>query len=187
MFGLVTIKLGDLCSIKVGNKPKEINSFGNYEYINAGTSNSGYTDVANAAGDCITTPSRGQGGIGYVGYQQNAFWCGPLCYQIRSLTDKLLNKYLYYYMLSNKEYILGLKHEGGVPALNIKELQEMPIKLPTLEKQERIVRILDKFDKLVSVISEGLPAEIELRKKQYEYYRDKLLSFEELKNEESRK
>ena len=84
-------------------------------------------------------------------------------------------------MCYNKSYILKLKHEGGVPALNIKELQAMPIIYPSLQEQERIVKILDKFDKLINDISEGIPAEIEARKKQYEYYRNKLLSFEELK------
>ena len=83
-------------------------------------------------------------------------------------------------MLSNKEYILRLKHEGGVPALNVKELQEMPIKLLTLKEQEKMVTILDKFTMLVDDISEGLPAEIELRKMQYEYYRNTLLNFEAL-------
>ena len=56
---------------------------------------------------------------------------------------------------------------------------EIPV--PPLEEQERIVNILDRFDKLCNDISEGLPAEIEARKKQYEYYRDKLLTFKELK------
>lgn len=51
------------------------------------------------------------------------------------------------------------------------------IPLPPLSEQKRIVGILDRFDKLVNSISEGLPAEIEMRKKQYEYYRDKLLNF----------
>ena len=50
-----------------------------------------------------------------------------------------------------------------------------------IEEQERIVSILDRFDKLCNDISEGLPAEIEARRKQYEYYRDKLLSFEEVR------
>lgn len=172
------IRLGELCSIKTGSKPKDILELGDYEYINAGTTNSGYTTITNAKGDCVTTPSRGQGGIGFVGFQENDFWCGPLCYQIRTLTDKLTNKYLYYYMLAHSDYILRLKHEGGVPAVNIKELQEMPICIPTLEEQERVVNILDKFDKLINDISEGLPAEIELRRKQYEYYRNKILSFE---------
>ena len=174
------MKLGEICSIKTGSKPKEVLEFGTYEYINAGTTNSGYVEHTNAKGDCVTTPSRGQGGIGFVGYQANEFWCGPLCYQIRALNDNLNNRYLYYYMLANNRYILGLKHEGGVPAVNIKELQEMPIITPPLAEQERIVNILDKFDKLVNDISVGLPAEIEARRKQYEYYRNKLLSFKEV-------
>jgi type I restriction enzyme S subunit len=53
----------------------------------------------------------------------------------------------------------------------------MQIPIPPLEEQERIVSILDKFDILTTSISEGLPKEIELRKKQYEYYRDLLLTF----------
>lgn len=53
----------------------------------------------------------------------------------------------------------------------------MPIPIPPLEEQERIVSILDKFDTLTNSISEGLPKEIELRKKQYEYYRNQLLAF----------
>ena len=56
------------------------------------------------------------------------------------------------------------------------------IPLPSLAEQQRIVDILDRFDRLCNDISEGLPAEIEARKKQYEYYRDKLLTFKEKKN-----
>jgi type I restriction enzyme S subunit len=58
---------------------------------------------------------------------------------------------------------------------------EMAIPVPPLEEQERIVSILDRFDTLCNDITAGLPAEIEARKKQYEYYRDKLLSFKELR------
>ena len=53
----------------------------------------------------------------------------------------------------------------------------MAIPIPTIAEQERIVAILDKFDALVNDISVGLPAEIEARRKQYEYYRNKLLTF----------
>ena len=56
----------------------------------------------------------------------------------------------------------------------------IPIPYPSMEEQTRIVSILDRFDKLCKDISEGLPAEIEARRKQYEYYRHKLLSFEEM-------
>ena len=64
------------------------------------------------------------------------------------------------------------------PNLSMRVLEQFDIKIPTLEEQHCIVNILDKFDKLINDISEGLPAEIELRRKQYEYYRNKLLSFE---------
>ena len=60
------------------------------------------------------------------------------------------------------------------------KLEEILIPLPPLEEQQRIVEILDRFDKLCNDISEGLPAEIEARQKQYEYYREKLLTFKKL-------
>ena len=56
-------------------------------------------------------------------------------------------------------------------------IEEFPIPLPPLSEQERIVEILDKFDTLTNSISEGLPLEIQLRKQQYEYYREQLLDF----------
>jgi type I restriction enzyme S subunit len=66
---------------------------------------------------------------------------------------------------------------GKISAINAKGLSKVIIPIPSLDEQERIVSILDKFDVLTASISEGLPKEIELRKKQYEYYRDKLLTF----------
>lgn len=70
-------------------------------------------------------------------------------------------------------YISG----AAQPKLNQKNLNKIEIPLPPIEEQRRIVDILDRFDKLCNDITEGLPAEIEARQKQYEYYRDKLLSF----------
>lgn len=70
-------------------------------------------------------------------------------------------------------YISG----AAQPKLNKKNLNSIKIPIPPLEEQQRIATILDKFDTLVNSISEGLPKEIALRRKQYEYYREKLLSF----------
>ncbi len=70
--------------------------------------------------------------------------------------------------------ILQVQHSLS---LNQKNLNNIKIPLPPLDEQQRIVDILDRFDKLCNDISEGLPAEIIAREQQYEYYRDKLLTF----------
>ena len=66
---------------------------------------------------------------------------------------------------------------GKISAINSKGLEKVIIPIPSSKEQERIVSILDNFDVLTNSIIEGLPKEIELRKKQYEYYRDLLLTF----------
>lgn len=76
------------------------------------------------------------------------------------------------------------KIKSKVVHSSVPSLKEIKIPIPPLEEQGRIANILEKFDKLCNNISEGLPAEIEARRKQYEYYRDKLLNFKELKVEE---
>ncbi|MBS1546912.1 MAG: restriction endonuclease subunit S [Bacteroidetes bacterium] len=171
--------LGDLTVINTGSKPSEIlDSATSFEYINAGTTRSGYTLAANCDGDTVTTPSRGQGGIGYVGYQREPFWLGPLCYKLQSVDHNVLtNKYLFYFLQSRSKLLLGLKKEGGVPAVNKSDLVKLAMPVPGIEVQHRIVFILDKLDTLTNSISEGLPREIELRQQQYEYYRDLLLQF----------
>jgi len=84
-------------------------------------------------------------------------------------------KYLYFYLvdLNLNRFTKG----AGQPLLTAGQLKSMQIPVPRLAEQARIVSILDKFDTLTHSISEGLPREIELRQKQYEYYRDLLLSF----------
>ena len=172
--------LGELCKISVGRENGTAGEFGEYPYVNAGTSMSGFVNEWSEEGDCVTTPSRGQGGMGFVAYQASRFWCGPLCYVMRSKHSDVMIKYVYYYLCSHKADILGLVHEGGTPAINKSELAGLRILVPPFEEQQRIVSILDRFDKLTNDLSSGLPAEIEARHKQYEYYRDRLLSFDEL-------
>ena len=168
--------LGELCSINVGQAPA-VNEVGEYPFVNAGTTPSGYVPAYNTEPGTITTPSRGQGGIGYVGYQTTRFWCGPLCYRIRSTSEILSTRFLYHVMANSMKEIVGLANMTGVPALNKKDLVGFPVPIPSPDEQERIIAILDKFDTITNSIREGLPREIELRQKQYEYYRDMLLSF----------
>lgn len=90
--------------------------------------------------------------------------------------------YLYYYLISNKlqkEMKQRASFGGAVQNLNADIVRDLEIAVPPLSVQENIVKILDRFDKLNNDMSEGLPAEIEARKKQYEYYRDTLLSFDD--------
>ena len=98
------------------------------------------------------------------------------------VTGELLkNSYFRYYMETQTKKLIMLSNTATIPYISRKKFEDFVIPLPPLQEQERIVSILDKFDKLCNDISEGLPAEIEARKKQYEYYRDKLLNFEEFK------
>lgn len=89
--------------------------------------------------------------------------------------DIMLSKYAYYLLksLHLENYV-----KGAQPFLSASDFRDTKIPVPTLAEQERIVSILDKFDALVNDISDGLPAEINARRQQYEYYRDKLLNFE---------
>ena len=93
--------------------------------------------------------------------------------------SKALYKYVYYCICSRYEELLNRK-QGARGDLNSSLILSLEIPLPPLAEQQRIVSILDRFDALCNDITSGLPAEIELRKKQYEYYRDKLLDFKEL-------
>ena len=90
-------------------------------------------------------------------------------------------KYICYYINSKfgKEYVNSMKTGAAQKNFGAKALEKMPIPLPSLAEQERIVAILDRFDKLCNDITSGIPAEIEARRKQYEHYRDQLLTFKE--------
>lgn len=97
-------------------------------------------------------------------------------------SKNVMTKYLFYILNRNKQL---LKFDNGVDQTNLKKSDILHIKIPVppLAEQQRIVDILDRFDALCNDITSGLPAEIEARRKQYEYYRDKLLTFKELKKE----
>lgn len=87
--------------------------------------------------------------------------------------SKALNKYLYYYY-----QIIDWKTEGGtIKRLYNNNLAKTEIPIPSLSEQERIVEILDRFERLTTDLQSGIPAEIKARQQQYEYYRNRLLTF----------
>jgi type I restriction enzyme, S subunit len=88
-------------------------------------------------------------------------------------------KFISYFLRTHKyhEFIKKFVSEGKICSISSDGIGEAVIDLPSLERQAEIVALLDKFDSYSNDISQGLPAEIEARQKQYEYYRDKLLKF----------
>ena len=88
-------------------------------------------------------------------------------------------RYVFHWISHEYERLKALG-EGSQSNLNAKKVKNYPIPIPPLEEQERIVAILDKFDALVNDLSCGLPAEIKARRQQYEHYRDRLLTFNEI-------
>ncbi len=111
-------------------------------------------------------------------YKKSAL--APNALLIRSSNIDL--KFLYYWFTGDdfQKRLKKIVSPVGQGKFNKTELKQLLIPLPPLAEQERIVAILDRFDALCNSLTEGLPAEIALRKKQYEYYRDKLLSFKEV-------
>ena len=98
--------------------------------------------------------------------------------------NELINPYyLKFYLETNKiqNYMITNAHGSAQSGLYLNQVAEIIVPIPSMDIQNKIVTILTNFYKITHDISEGLPAEIEARKKQYEYYRDKLLTFKELK------
>lgn len=94
----------------------------------------------------------------------------------------ILNRYYWHFSKSSLYWnqANNLVSKAGQPQFNSNAIKKIEIEVPTIDEQKRIISILDKFERLINDMFDGLPAEIELRRKQYEYYRNKLLSFEEL-------
>lgn len=100
---------------------------------------------------------------------------------IRPSNDIVLSKFLKYLIESNqgkKELSKRILHNATPIKINLGEIGKLQFLIPSIQVQVHIVSILDKFDSIVNDISKGLPKEIELRQKQYEHYREKLLTFE---------
>lgn len=98
---------------------------------------------------------------------------------IRVTDEKVNSKYLYQVLADDKFFAFNMKHAKGakMPRGSKTAIMQYKIPIPPLPEQEKITAILDKFDTLTHSVSEGLPHEIALRRKQYEYYREQLLAF----------
>lgn len=173
--------MGEACILSAGGDvPKENYSQEKTKYCNIpiysnGIGNNalyGYTDIPKITDPCVTIAARGT--IGYCALRKSPFY--PIIRLICVIPkEELLADYLKYYLDTIKFHV----PTSGIPQLTIPMIAKYRIPIPSIIEQKRIVSILDRFDTICNDLTSGLPAEIEARKKQYEYYRNKLLTFKE--------
>lgn len=177
--GVEFVKLGDVCIIKRGIRvvKKDLQETGKNPVYQNSLVPLGYKDEFNYPSNVAFVISAGAAGD--VGYSEVPFWAADDCLTI-TCPSNIENKYVYYF-LKNYEYKLKSKvRKASIPRLSRKVVDDLEIPLPPIEVQTEIVRILDKFTSLEA----ELEAELDCRKRQYEYYRDKLLSFDNVGGQE---
>lgn len=102
---------------------------------------------------------------------KNEFW------SYSSNNESINLRYVYHYLVYNKGHFQNIANNMQMPQISSNDTEKFKIPVPSLEIQSRIVQVLDNFDKVCNDLNIGLPKEIELRQKQYEYFREKLLTF----------
>ena len=147
---------------------------GNIPVISGGQKPAYYHNESNRDGKTITVAGSGA----YAGYIM--YWEEPIfvsdAFSIKTDESLLQIKYVYHFLLQNQQKIHAMKKGSGVPHVYPKDIGTLMIPIPPLSVQTKIVKILDALTALTS----ELTSELILRRKQYEYYREKLLSFDSL-------
>lgn len=173
------MQLGEVATIQRGKrltKPQLLQD-GLYPVFHGGIEPLGYYNQKNRESDTVMVINVGAS-AGTVGYSPVDFWSSDGCFCI-SHSKLFLNKYLYYTLKTQEAFLQSKVRKAGIPTLDNSVVEKVVVAIPPLDEQKRIVAILDKFDSLVNDISKGLPAELTARRQQYEYYRNKLLTFDE--------
>jgi len=163
-------KLGDICTFKRGTSitKKDIVE-GDIPVIAGGQEPAYYHNQANRTGETVVISSSGH--AGFVSYWEQPIFVSD-AFSVEP-NGKILTKYLYYFLKSKQDEIYSLQKAGGVPHVYSTDIAPLKIPLPPLPVQQEIVQILDTFTELIKELN----AELEARRKQYEYYRDLLLTF----------
>lgn len=164
-------KLIDVAKIKNGKDWKHLEE-GNIPIYGSGGI-MGYVDTYSYDKPTVLIPRKGT--ITNIFYLEEPFWNVDTIYYTEIDTTQILPKYFYHFMKTVD--LTKLDTGSGRPSLTQAVLNEIPMFVPPLEEQHRIVSILDKFETLTNSITEGLPLAIEQSQKRYEYYRELLLSF----------
>lgn len=176
--GVEFVKLGDCCSFKRGKTITAKNAIpGDVPVLAGGQKPAYYHNEANRTGETIVVAGSGA----YAGFV--SYWTVPVflsdSFSVEP-DDRLVVKFVYYFLKNIQQKIFATKKGSGVPHVHGSSIEKFEIPLPPIEVQTEIVRILDKFTSLEA----ELEAELDCRKRQYEYYRDKLFSFDNVGGQE---
>lgn len=177
------MKLKNVLTIQRGKRvvKTELSKDGDYPVYQNALAPMGYYHLKNRNKD--NTYLISAGAAGSIGYSTNDFWAADDCFTFEC-SEVLDNKFLYYSLL-NKQAAINLKiRDASIPRLSRDSLENIIISIPPLNNQKKIVEILDKLDCARSTLQSNISIELESRQKQYEYYRDKLLTFKELNESE---
>ena len=179
VFGYAMLPLGKVANVFRGEYiTKKNTKEGTIPVILGGQEPAYYIDKYNHDGEIVVV-ARSGASAGFVSYwNQKIFVTDGFGYEEKS--ELIATKFLYYVLKNMESELNAMKRGAGVPHVSGEMLNSIELPIPSLQDQQRIVEILDRFDTLCNDLSAGLPAEIKVRQKQYEYYRDKLLSFKEL-------
>ena len=170
-------KLKNICEFKRGKRlvKNELQEEGDFPVYQNSITPLGYYHEKNFDKD--TTFIISAGAAGEIVYSDRDFWAADDVYVLLTRED-IMSRYLYYCLMS-KQYIIKSKvRKASIPRLSKDDIEKIIIPLPSLSLQNKIVKILDKFQILLEDTKGLLPEEIEQRQKQYEYYREKLLTFD---------
>lgn len=166
--------LSEVATLKRGARitKKQLVTDGDYFVISGGTEPMGkYTDF-NRDANVITISSYGA--AGYVDYKKYRFWANDVCLTVQC--TGIFDKFLYYYLKSKQDYIYSNTTKAIPDHIPTDFLLDLSIPIPPLEVQQEIARLLDDFAAKTEELQAELNKEYEVRKKQYEYYRDTLLT-----------
>ena len=176
--------LGEVVTLEKGKQLNKslLTESGSYPAYNGGITYSGFTDRYNYS-ENKTIISQGGASAGFVNFITTKFYANAHCYVVLPNISRVDNKYVYHLLKMNQENLMGKQLGAGIPALHTTNILGISIPIPcpdnptkSLEIQRKIVEILDKF----TTLEAELEAELDCRKRQYEYYRNQLLSFDML-------